>query len=202
MEYTKINEERRAVNFFDTSVTITKEDLKKIYEKAKLAPTSFNLQPYKIMVALSKEMKKTLLPAAFNQPKIVEASAVLAICGNKKAFSEWDDVIEDMLAKGYLTKEKEKSTREMASFLYTGQENEFVSRNAGIFAMNFMLSAKNEGWDTHPMDGMNRDEVRKVFNLSNDYLPVMLIAIGKKSKEKNLLPKAMRRDFEKVFEIF
>lgn len=201
MEYRKINEKRRSVNFFDPDVKITKKDIKAIYDVARLAPSSFNMQPYKIMVALSDEMKEKLLPAANKQPKVKDASATLAFFGYKKTYKHWDDILEDWKEKGYVYEDGVDTYKNMAVQLYQDHEEEFVARNVGILAMNFMLAAKEQGWDTHPMDGMDPEAVRKVFGLDRDFLAVMLLTIGKKKPDAKLLPRGMRRDFEEVFEI-
>jgi nitroreductase len=201
MDYNQLNQERRSINFFDTNATITAGDIRAIYDEAALAPTSFNMQPYKVVAAISADAKSKLLPAAFNQPKITEASAVLAFFGDRNAFKNWDDVSRDMLEKGYLTPDKVEMYKGMAQNLYSGKEDAFVSRNTGLFAMNFMLAAKNRGWDTHPMDGMDGEAVRKLFGLGEEYLAVMLVAIGKLKPGTNLLPRGMRRSFDQVFQV-
>ncbi len=90
----------------------------------------------------------------------------------------------------------------MAKNLYAGEkEIGFVSRNVGLLAMNFMLAAKDRGWDTHAMDGFDIEAVKKLFGLPEKYLPVMLVAIGKKLPTQELLPRAMRRRFNDVCEV-
>lgn len=201
MEYSKINQHRRAINYFDADKQITPEQLREIYDAAKLAPTSFNLQPYKVIVAHSGEIKEKLMAVGFNQPKIKEASAVLVIFGYKKAYLHWDDIIADFIGKGYLKEGQADMYKGMAKSLYQESESEFVSRNAGLFAMNFMLAAADKGWETHPMDGMDKNGVSELFGLGEDYLPVMMIAIGSRKPETKALPRLDRKKFEQVFEI-
>ena len=201
MEYARLNEARRSVNFFDPSVTITVEDIKAVYEQAKLAPSSFNVQPTKVVVALSPEIKEKLKQAAFGQPKVTEASAVLVLFGDTKQYLE-RETFQDWADRGYIKQEAVSPSMEMAKNLYEGEkEIGFVSRNVGIFAMNFMLAALDRGWDTHPMDGFDIGAVKELFGLDPRYLPVMLIAIGRKKPDVQLLPRAMRRAFEDVFTI-
>lgn len=202
MEWKALNEKRRSVNFFDPSVTLTLSDLRKIYDAAKLAPSSFNLQPWKVVAVLSDEEKQKLRAVAMNQPKVTEASAVLVLFGNTHQYSESQDVFDDWVARGYMKAEALPQVRAVTERLYSGERAiGFVSRNVGLFAMNLMFAALDQGWDTHPMDGFDIDGVRNLFGLDPKYVPVMLIAIGKKREDATLLPRGMRRAFEEVFTI-
>lgn len=199
MEWSILNEKRRSVNFFNPDVSVTVADIRRIYEAAKLAPSSFNLQPWKIVIVLSQEEKEKLRAVAMNQPKVTEASAVLVLFGNTRQYEESRDVFDDRVAKGYMPAEAVPKTMAAAEKLYSGDRAVgFVSRNVGLFAMNFMLAALDQGWDTHPMDGFDVDGVRQLFALDPKYLPVMLIAIGKKRPDAVLRPRGMRRTFEEV----
>lgn len=202
MEYSNVNQQRRSVNVFDSSVKIREEEIERIFEEAILAPSSFNLQPWRVIIALTPDIKARLKAAALNQEKVAQASAVLVFFGNTKQYLESEDVLSDGVKKGYLEEEKVEGTRQMAINLYAGEkEIGFVSRNVGLLAMNFMLTAKNRGWDTHAMDGFDIEAVKKLFDLPEKYLPVMLVAIGKKLPTMELLPRAMRRSFDDVCEV-
>lgn len=201
MNYEDLNEARRSVGSFDGGTKITIEDVKKIYECARLAPSSFNLQPWKVILVHSDEMKEKLKSVALKQPKITESSAVLVILGNTRQQHESDDVWKDRVNAGLMKEEDIHNTIGMADRLYNGREYGFVSRNAGLFAMNFMLAAKDLGWDTHPMDGFDVDGVAELFELDPKFIPVMLVAIGKINPERKLAPRAFRREFEDVFDV-
>jgi len=45
--------------------------------------------------------------------------------------------------------------------------------------MQFMLIAKDKGWDTCPMIGYDPDKVRSALNVPDHLVPVMMITIGK-----------------------
>ncbi len=200
MEYRELNEKRRSINFFDPSVKIEAIEIRSIYEQAKLAPSSFNFQPWKVLVAHTPETKARLREASLNQPKVTEASAVLVLFGHTSQYREADDVFQDKIDHGQMKPEHVPGTVKMAENLYEGREDAFASRNVGLFAMNFMLAALDAGWETHPMDGFEVDRVREVFGLDRKYLPVMMIAIGKLKPGVELFPRSMRRDFDQVFD--
>ncbi|MCX7823512.1 MAG: nitroreductase family protein [Syntrophobacterales bacterium] len=198
----EIAEKRRAVNFFDSSVAITDDDLRSIYEIAKLSPSSFNLQPWRVIVVRSPEKRERLRELAMNQPKVTEASAILVFVGRGKAYEEdVDRVLRDRVSKGYMSEQIVDRVKEVIRNLYGGREVAFASRNVGLFAMLFMLAAESEGWDTHPMDGFDVEGVREFLQLGEGEFPVMMMALGKKQREATLLPRPERKSFEEVFSV-
>src|SRR5262249_50244249 len=74
-------EERRATPSFE-DVAIHGADLDKIIRAGLEAPSGYNLQPWRFVVVTDREQKKRLRAAAFGQPKVEEASAVVVACGD------------------------------------------------------------------------------------------------------------------------
>ncbi len=200
MELKTVFEKRRSVNFFDSKKTIDEGLIKKIYDAAKLAPSSFNLQPWKFILVREAANKKKLRSAAFNQPKVEEASAMLIMLADKNGYEEIGKVIDDFIAEGYLKPEDKPQYVGMANALYGNPlaGRGMALRNAGLFAMSFMLAAKDFGVDTHPMDGFEPDKVKSLFNIPERYEVAMLIAVGYHDDTKTLLPRLNRKNFEEV----
>ena len=74
MDVIQAIKERRAINFFETGKDIPDDKLKELLEIANLSPSSFNLQPWKVVVVKEPELRKIVKQGAFNQPKAEEAS--------------------------------------------------------------------------------------------------------------------------------
>lgn len=73
---------RRSVRSYDPENKISREELTEILRQATLAPSAANLQPWRFLVIDSPALKQKLLPIAFNQQQLVEASAVIAVLGD------------------------------------------------------------------------------------------------------------------------
>jgi len=198
MELKQVFEKRRSVNFFDSQKTISEDLIRNIYDRAKLAPSSFNLQPWKFILVREPENKKKLRAAALNQPKVEEASATLILLADKEGYKEIDKILDDQIAKGYMPTDKKSLYAGMTEKLYGSAiaSRGFAMRNAGLFAMSFMLAAKDSGVDTHPMDGFEQDKVKEAFNIPERYEVAMLIAVGYHDDKKTLLPRLNRKNFE------
>lgn len=202
MELKKVFEERRSVNYFDSSREIEENILKEIIELAVLAPSAFNLQPWKIVAVKSKEAKERLMKLASNQPKIVEAPVTLIIAGDKKGF-EADNPEWELLEKIVGSKEVVANYQGFASMLYgTSEERKikFAESNASLLAMSIMYAAKEYGVDTHPMSGIDFEGIVKEFGLGERYSVVMLIGLGYFDSSKELYPRRARRGYKDIVE--
>ncbi len=195
MDVTAALEARRAVPSFDPSVSITVEEVSRIVDKANLAPSSMNLQPWKILVAHSAEAKETLKAVSYNQAKVTEASAVIVVCGDLQHFRQVEQITADAVAQGVSTEERRSRTIAMAIGAYESdhqKQRDEVFRGGSLWSMAFMLAATEAGWDTAPMGGFEPEKVAAAFGLPESVLPILLIAIGKRNPEVALYPRGYR----------
>jgi putative NAD(P)H nitroreductase len=193
--------ERRSINFFEPGKAIPENTLRELLEIANLAPSSFNLQPWKVVVVRDPERKKTLRACAFNQPKVEEASAVLIMVADPRGLEEnLDRMLDSWVELGYLKPEMRETYADMARNIQSTEESLkrkiFAVKNTSLFAMNLMLAAKGLGLETHPMDGFDEDCVKKEFGVPADKIVPMLVAVGYLKSGITLLPRAFRRNID------
>ncbi|EGD52444.1 nitroreductase [Thermoanaerobacter ethanolicus JW 200] len=203
-ECKKLITERRAITFFDSAKEISDDLIKEILETASLAPSAYNLQPWKVIVVKSKEKKKILKEIAFNQQKVEDASAVIVIIANPKAALEnIDKVLDSSIELGYMKKERKEAAKERILSVWQDEEQakRKAIRDSALFAMNVMIAARVYGLETHPMDGFDEDRLKEFLNIDKYMYVPMIIAIGYKDPEKDLLPRAYRFKFDEFGEI-
>ncbi|MGB9715711.1 MAG: nitroreductase family protein [Thermodesulfovibrionales bacterium] len=198
MDVIQAIKERRSINFFEPDKEIPDEKLIELLEIANLSPSSFNLQPWKVIVVKDPERKKILKRCAFNQPKVIEASVVLIMIADPKAVEEnIEKVLDSWQEIGYMKPDMRSSYIEMAKSLYGSEDSIkrkiFAVKNTSLFAMNLMISAKGLGLETHPMDGFDEECIKKEFDIPSDKIIPMLIAVGYLKSGVTLLPRAFRR---------
>lgn len=191
---------RRSINFFDTGKKLSEDKLKELIEIANLSPSSFNLQPWKVIVVRDPERKKALRKCAFDQPKAEEAPVILVLVADPGALEEnIDNMLNSWQELGYIKPEMRDTYKKMAMNLYGAEESlrrkYFAVKNTALFAMNLMLAAKGMGLDTHPMDGFDEDCIKKEFGIPADKIIPMLVAVGNLKPGITLLPRAFRRKF-------
>ena len=65
--------------------------------------------------------------------------------------------------------------------------------------MTLMYSAEEAGFNTGPMIGFDPAEMTKLLNLPDNYLPVMLIVLGK--GQGTSYPRAYRRPLDEIVKL-
>lgn len=198
MDVIQAIKERRSINFFEAGKEILDHKLKELLEIANLSPSSFNLQPWRVVVVKDTARKKVLRRCAFNQTKVEEASAVLIMVADPKGVEEnLERALDSWQELGYIKPDIKQTYRETAKNLYGDEDSLrrkiFAVKNTALYAMNIMLAAKGLGLETHPMDGFDEQCIKKEFNIPNDKIIPMLIAVGHLKSGITLLPRAFRR---------
>ncbi|OAH55760.1 NAD(P)H nitroreductase [Domibacillus aminovorans] len=178
--------ERRSVRTYDPSVQIAREEMTEILEQATLAPSSSNLQPWRFLVIDTPELKQKLLPIAFNQQQVVDASAVIAVLGDVESYKKAEKIYGQAVESGFMPEDTAKSFIERTVGTYSSLPPEvarqIVYTDGGLISMQLMLVARARGYDTVPMGGYDKTKFVEAFGISGQYESVMLIAIGKAMK--------------------
>jgi len=206
MDIVQALKERRSINFFESGKEIPDEKLKELLEIANLSPSSFNLQPWKVVVVKDPERKKVLRQCAMNQPKVEEASVVLILVADPVAMEEnIGRILDSWQELGYMKSDMREVYIGMANNLYGPADSLkrkiFAVKNTSLFAMNIMIAAKGLGLETHPMDGFDEECIKKEFNIPGDKTIPMLIAVGYLKTGITLLPRAFRRNINEFVKL-
>ncbi|MNW39071.1 putative NAD(P)H nitroreductase MhqN [compost metagenome] len=182
-DFTSLIKSRRSANKFMTGVEITDQDLDQIFQLVKFAPSAFNLQHAHYMVIRDPELKQKVYEAANKQYKILTSSAVIVVLGRMDAYKDVDKINEGLLNLGVINKQEfDREVESVVSFYETGGDvfkRDEAIRNASLSAMQLMLIAKDQGWDTCPMIGFDPEALREALSIPESAIPAMLISIGK-----------------------
>lgn len=176
-------EERRSVKHYDPNHRMSEGDFTKIMEAAILAPTSFNMQNWRFVRVTDTAIREKVRAAGWGQAQFSEASELLFICGDLKAYAKsperyWANAhkdISDMMVP-------------MIGQFYDNNESlnrDEVMRSGGMAAQNIMLAAKSLGYDTCAMIGFDAVAVADLIQLPADHVIVMALVIGKALKPAN-----------------
>ncbi|MBU1566286.1 MAG: nitroreductase family protein [Proteobacteria bacterium] len=205
MNFKDISEKRRSINFFDPDHDISEELLGQMIETAAKAPSSFNLQPWNLIVLRDKTTKEKLLPLAWNQPKVVEAPVVLIVLADKNGWQEGHPVVEknwqEMLAAGNMQPAQRDWFLNAAKGLYNWSPDAnlaFAAKNTGFFAMGLMYAATSLGLASHPMDGFDHEGVRKAFSIPDNFWVPLLLAVGYPKPGLAMHPAKWRKTKEEI----
>ena len=176
---------RRSVKIYDPNAHISQEELTELLEIAGRAPSAWNLQQWHFLVFHGKDVQEKLLPIAYNQQQIVDASAVICILGDLEANLNVDPVFDPQVEANEMTPELKEILAGQINGAYRRAEypRDGAILNSSLAAMQFMLAARAKGYDTCPIGGFNASGLIDEFNVPGRYLPTMLITIGKKLQE-------------------
>lgn len=185
---------------------IPEEKLDIILDAISLAPTSFGLQPYSVMVIENKEMLEKIKSIAMGQPQITEASALLV-------FAVWDTLtlkqIENYIA--LIAKERNVSVESLkpmqdiiAAQLKNSDSDTFIwnSKQAYIALGFALVAAAVEEVDSTPMEGFDKNQLDDLLNLKEKGLrSSVIMTLGYRDADNDYLAnlKKVRREKEKLF---
>lgn len=173
--------ERTSINLFDTGKSISEAEIREIIADAIQAPSSYNIQHWRFVAVTDPEKKKLLQAAAYNQVKVGHASATIIVLGDLHGYEKIEQIYAPLVKNGAVTKEYVNGAVQRATDTYFNnkqfQRDEAI-RSAALAAMTLMIAAQARGYATGPMIGFDPEQVKKVFDISDRYVPVMLITLG------------------------
>lgn len=85
---------RYSTKKFDTTKKVSDEDLNKILEAMRLAPTSYGMQPYHFYVITNQEKKDAIEAAAYHQPQVSSASHLIVMCARNDLLTLKDEYFD------------------------------------------------------------------------------------------------------------
>ncbi len=209
MNFREISEKRRSINFFDPAKEVGEELLGELIDLAARTPSSFNLQPWNLIVLRDQESKEKLKKLAWDQPKIVEAPVVLIVLADKTGWKEGHVTVEknwqQMLDSGAMQPEQRDWFLNAAQSLYNWSADAnlaFAAKNTGFFAMSLMYAAIELGLHSHPMDGFDHEGVREAFNIPDNFWVPLLLSVGYAKPGLELSAAKWRKSREEIIVSF
>ncbi|WP_202985451.1 NAD(P)H-dependent oxidoreductase [Mucilaginibacter inviolabilis] len=172
---------RSAVKKFDTTKKITATQLDSLLSAVQLAPSSYGLQSYKVIVVQDAETKAKLRAAGYNQPQITDSSALFVFASLTTLDEDFGKKFIDLIA----------STRNVARETLQGYEQVILgtlssrtdeqkiawSHRQAYIALGVLLSAAAElGVDAAPMEGFDAGKFDEILGLKEKGLTASVIA--------------------------
>ena len=185
MEFSEIVTKRRAIKHYDPDHQITDAELREIFNKVVLAPSSFNLQHWRFVVVRHPALKAKLREVAYGQEQVQTASAVVVVLGKLDAHRDAPEIHADAPA------EVQKALLPMIEQFYADNpalRRDEAIRSAALAAMTLMYAAGELGYATCPMIGFDPTGVARLTDADDNHVPLMLVVIGKPAGESRTRP--------------
>lgn len=198
---------RYATDKFDPSKKISDKDLETLLEVLRLAPSSYGLQPMKILVVNDPEIRIRLRERSWGQSQITDASHLLVLC-SQVSIEEKD--IDDMIANTAITRELELSSlsrygdflKRTISKFQADHVKEWNMRQAYIALGHLLHACAQMKIDSTPMEGFDAEGYEAILGLDKKHLKAAVVcAIGYRSAEdeQQFLPK-VRKSYDEFVE--
>ncbi|WP_107688184.1 nitroreductase family protein [Neisseria wadsworthii] len=112
----------------------------------------------------------------------MQAAAVIVISGKLTGYQDLNEKLQASVQTGIIDNDTAQNWISAAYAAFhdnpRAQRDEAI-RSASLAAMTLMLAAQEQGWASCPMSGLDTEAVRQTAGLSENLLPVLLVAIGK-----------------------
>lgn len=180
MEFKEIVMKRYATKNFDGK-KIPEEKVNELLEMIRYAPSSFNIQPWKIIVIKDQALKDKLLPVSWNQPQVANCSHLLVFCANKNILENINSIEKESIKKGAKPesiKEYIKIMQDFEKSLDEEQKLNWAQKQTYIALGNALNGAKSLGFDSCPMEGFQPEEYSKILQLPKHLVPTVVCPIG------------------------
>jgi len=141
---------RRSIRAFKNE-EVSVEDVERLVDAARWAPSAGNIQPWEFIVVRKPEIKKALVEAALGQDFIKEASVVIIICANENRSSERYGVRGKSL---------------------------YCIQDTAAALQNIHLTAYSLGLGTCWIGAFNEAEARRILKIPQGIRPVAIVPVG------------------------
>jgi nitroreductase len=180
MNVSEAIEARRSVKHYDPNHVMPEHDLAELIRLTKLAPSSFNMQNYRILVVRDPETRQQIRAAAWDQPQVTDSSVLFIMCADLTAH-----LADPADYWSHAPEEVQNILGPMIKPFYEGNDTlirDEAMRSAALAGMTLMLAAKDMGYDSCPMIGFDAAKVAELINLPENYAIGFMIPVGKQAQ--------------------
>lgn len=197
---------RSAIKKFNPTKKLTAGQLDSLLSAVQLAPSSYGLQSYKVIVVQDAETKAKLRAAGYDQAQITDSSVLFVFASLTTLDEDFGKKFIDLIA----------STRNVARETLQGYEQIILgslssrtdeqkvawSHRQAYIALGVLLSAAAElGVDAGPMEGFDAEKFDEILGLKEKGLTTSVIAAVGHRAEDDVYSKMIkvRRPKEELF---
>lgn len=177
-----------ACKVFDENKKIPREQLLEILEAGRLTPSSFGLEPTRMLVISNQELKEAMMPFCWNQKQFSTSSEVVVL----------KSLVQDIIAPSEYIWESMK---------IRGLDERYMERLRGFQEANFKVRKDFESWsmkqaylmaslmincasmlkiDSCYIEGFEREKLEEFFKIDTQKERIALIlTFGYRAKEQN-----------------
>ena len=182
---------RYATKKFNPKKNLAESDLELIKEAIRLAPSSYGLQLFKVIIVKDEELKSKLKSASYNQSQISDASHLFVFCNYTKVFEQDIDLFIDTKSK--IQKQPVNELQGYGEFLKKNLLNKPPSETAiwttnqvYIALAHLMTACATLQIDSCPIEGFDIKKYNEILELDERHMNAAVVApVGYRSNLDN-----------------
>ncbi|WP_439135460.1 NAD(P)H-dependent oxidoreductase [Pseudomaricurvus sp.] len=190
---------RYAVKQFSDQ-SLDSERLDVLLEAARLSPSAYGLQPYRLFVVTDKALRTKLPQYSYDQNKVSDSSHLVVFTARRDINSEFiREHVQQLASARQLDvnaqAERQRFYQEMLVDSLTVDERALWSKEQTYLALgNFLTSAALLEIDACPMTGIQTEHYDRLLGLDSQGLTTVAVcALGQRSSEDTYSSKAKVR---------
>lgn len=184
MEFSEVIKARRSIRKFK-EVPIPDRYVQEILDAGRLAPSVSNVQSTRYVVIKSPELKEKL--DEYTVPFVKSAPVVIVCCAYKKAWLEQEKKFFELKDAGAFKDFYKETKQRLVSFEKEGKTERMANpeinkyylwQHAAIAIEQMALKAVDLGLGSCWVGFVDREKVRELVDLDDDYEIIALLPIG------------------------
>ena len=184
---------RRSIRRFKAT-PLTEQQIERLIEAARLAPSGCNVQPWRFIIVKDKELKRGLREASFNQQSIEEAPVVIVCCGDLLSWKKTREHTQELLKEGDISLSRENedalmSRVDKAVFAEIHDRTPTTLLNVAIAIEHIVLEAVELGLGSCWVRLFDEKKVKQLLDLPEHFCVVALLPIGVPNEEPKPRPR-------------
>lgn len=210
MEFSEVIQTRRSIRGY-TDKPVPAAVMNKALDEALLAPNSSNMQSWEFYWVRSPQKKQKLIEACLSQGAARTAQELVVSVASIQHWKRNAKAMADSLKASGADPKVLVYYEKLMPFVYgfrflsplkwllfntiglfrpitrrpatTRDLQEVAIKSAALACENFMLSIRNQGFDTCPMEGIDESRTKKLLGLCHSDRVVMVISVGERSEK-------------------
>lgn len=171
---------RYATKVFDKNKKVSEKDLEEIIEVFRLTPSSFWLQPWKLIIVRDEKKRQELLPNSWNQSQVVDASHLLVLARIENPSNDLvDEYLDDLVETTKTSRENLKWYEDMMKWflnsLSTELKDNWADRQVMIASWILMSLLAEKSIDSCPMEWFDKAKYDEILWLKKLWLSSVLV---------------------------
>lgn len=198
---------RYATKKFDTEKKISEADLAILKEAINLTPSSYGLQPYKVLEIQNADLRVKLRAASFGQPQVTDASHFFVFIANDDLTAEHIDAYIELAARTQqVNPQGLKGYGDFMKSVFGSRTAEmnhnWAARQAYIALGTLVNTAAEMGLDVSSMEGFDPAQYDEILGLKGTgFSTAVIAAIGYRSESDEAQFKAkVRKPLNELFQ--